>query len=491
MISSPDEIGARFRRMASGLIWMDVESGCTLLAACFQGNGRGLVMIATNRATVWSSLALAMLALVSGAKDGVAGGASRTPNIVLIVADDLGWGDVGFNGRTEWATPNLDALAKGGRVLNRCYTAAVVCAPSRAAFLTGKSTIHSGVRRNNEDLPAEEVTIAEALKPLGYTTALFGKWHRGKPRDGQKDYIHPIDQGFDAFYGYTDAIHAWEKFPSKLWNGREQVAVSGYIDDLITDRAVEFVDRHRERPFLLYLAYVATHFGIAAPSDELARHAGKFTEVDPDQPFNAIYAAMVTRLDRNIGRLLETLKRLNLSGDTLIVFTSDHGATFESGNLGTSAALDSNRPFRGQKRTLWEGGIRVPGVVSWPGVISAGVVGQEVVQLTDLLPTFVTAGGGTVDPAWHIDGIDQLAVWSGKAAACDRTLFWEWQSEGSDQLAALRRQFKIVVTRGGKPELFDVVADPAERRDLSAQHEELTQQLRDELDAWLKTATRQ
>ena len=163
-------------------------------------------------------------------------------------------------------------------MLDRCYTAAVVCAPSRAAFLTGKYTIHSGVRRNDEDLPAEEVTIAEALKPLGYATALFGKWHHGKPRGGSEEYVHPMDQGFDEFFGYTDAIHAWEKFPTKLWNGRERVAVSGYIDDLITDRAVEFVGRHKEKPFFLYLPYVATHFGIAAPADEVARHRGQFPE---------------------------------------------------------------------------------------------------------------------------------------------------------------------------------------------------------------------
>ena len=343
------------------------------------------------------------------------GAARRVPNIVLIMADDLGWGDVGFNGRTEWSTPNLDGMARQGRVLKRCYTAAVVCAPSRAAFLTGKYSIHSGVRKNEEDLPTEEVTIAEALKPLGYTTALFGKWHHGKPRDGQKDYVHPMDQGFDTFFGYTDAIHAWEKFPSQLWNGRERVAVSGYIDDLITDHAVEFVDKYKERPFFLYLAYVATHFGIAAPADEVARHQGKFVETDPELPLNATYAAMVTRLDRNIGRLVDTLKRLDLSRETLIVFASDHGATFESGNLGTSAALDSNRPFRGQKRTLWEGGIRVPALVSWPGTIPEGVVAQEVVHLTDLLPTFVAAAGARVDPAWHVDGINLLAVWTGKA----------------------------------------------------------------------------
>jgi arylsulfatase A-like enzyme len=448
-----------------------------------------LVMSTVIRMNAWPRFTLAGLVIVLGSNGASATSAPRAPNIILIVADDLGWGDVGFNGRTEWSTPNLDRLGKQGRIFRRCYSAAVVCAPSRAAFLTGKSTIHSGVRRNDEDLPLEETTIAEALKPLGYRTALFGKWHRGKARACRADSVHPMDQGFDEFFGYTDGVHAWEKFPTKLWNGRARAPSSGYIDDLVTDHAVEFAERQQHRPFFLYLAYVATHFQIAAPAGEVALHKAKFSEADPQLPIKATYAAMVTRLDRNIGRLVEALERLDLTRDTLIVFTSDQGATFESGNQGASAALDSNRPFRGQKRTLWEGGVRVPALACWPGRIPAGVAADEVMQLTDLLPTFVAAAGGTVNPSWHVDGTNLLAVWSGKAAAPRRTLFWEWQDEGCDQLAALRGEFKLVVNRGGKSELYDVVADPAERRDLSAQYPELTAELREAIDAWLETAT--
>jgi len=188
-------------------------------------------MKAAGRVGAWIRGALVGLPMFVAGGMAEARDSTRAPNIVLIVADDLGWGDVGFNGRTEWSTPNLDRLAKQGRVFQRCYAAAAVCAPSRAAFLTGKYTIHSGVRRNDDDLPAEEITIAEALKPMGYATALFGKWHHGKPRAGRGQYVHPMDQGFDEFFGYTDAVHAWEKFPTKLWNGRQQVPVSGYIDE--------------------------------------------------------------------------------------------------------------------------------------------------------------------------------------------------------------------------------------------------------------------
>jgi arylsulfatase A-like enzyme len=405
----------------------------------------------------------------------------------LIVADDLGWGDVGFNGRTDWNTPRLDQLAAEGLRLTRCYTAATVCAPSRAAFLTGKYTIHSGVSRNNEDLPTEEVTIAEALKPLGYSTALFGKWHHGEPRSGRTEYVHPMDQGFEEFFGFTDAVHAWEKFPAELWRGREKVAVSGYVDDLVTDKAIDFISRSKEKPFFLDLSFVAPHFKVEAPKEEIAKHQGKFAETDPRHPTNATYAAMVTRLDFNVGRIVDALDRNGLSRKTMIVFVSDHGATFEGGNRGASATLDSNRPFRGQKRTLWEGGIRIPAVVRWPERIPAGKEHHEVVHLIDLFPTFVNVAGGTVDPAWHVDGIDQLPVWRQERRAAERTVFWEWRTEGENILAAMRGNFKLVVVRGGKPELYNVVDDPAERRDVSAQYSKLTRELNQELRSWLAT----
>ncbi|OJW15833.1 MAG: sulfatase [Planctomycetales bacterium 71-10] len=429
--------------------------------------------------------AMAWAMTVLGA--GFASGADRRPNIVLIVADDLGWGDVGFNGRTEWSTPRLDRLASEGVLLRRCYTAAPICAPSRGAFLTGKYPIHSGVSKNTDDLPAAQTTIAEALKPASYATGLFGKWHHGRPPAGAKEYVHPIDQGFDEFFGYTDATAAWEKFPKQLWQGREKVAVSGYADDLFTDRALDFLDRRREGPFFLYVAYVATHFTIAAPEDEVAKRRGRLPEPQAGKDLSAAYAGMVTRLDANVGRIVDRLDALGLRDDTLIVVTSDNGATFEAGNVGVSAALDSNRPFRGQKRTLWEGGVRVPGLARWPGRIPAGKVSDEVVTLIDLLPTFAGAAGVAVDAAWKVDGVDVLPAWEGRSGVPDRTVFWRWGDEGADQAAALRGDFKLVVTRGGKPELYHVASDPAERRDLAAQHPETAAALRKDLEAWLKT----
>ena len=428
-----------------------------------------------------------LLGSILGIQAGTVLGADRAPNIVLIVADDLGWGDVGFNGRTEWTTPHLDRLAADGVVLKHCYSAAPICGPSRGALLTGKYTIHTGVRRNDQDLPREEVTIAEALKHRGYRSGLFGKWQHGKPRSGHDHYVHPMDQGFDDFFGFTDSYDALEKFPTQLWRGRERVQVSGYVDDLITDRAIEFLGRQKDAPFFLDVSYLAPHFSIAAPAEEIERLKGKVPEADPLHPQNAIYAAMITRMDWNIGRLLDTLGRLHLIEDTLLVFTSDNGATFEFGNQGTSAALDSNRPLRGHKRTLWEGGIRVPGLAYWPGKIRAGQVCEENVHLTDLLPTLVAAAGGTLDR-----GLAHR--WRQRAAPLDRPRarpgtnpVLGMAERGSRPARRTAGRLQAGDHTRGKPELYDLSADPAERRDLSATHPQRVQQLQSELDAWMAT----
>ncbi len=418
--------------------------------------------------------------------------ATPRPNIVLINADDLGWGDVGFNGRTDWKTPELDALAAGGTIFRRFYAAAAVCCPSRAAMLTGKYTIHCGVTGNNDDLPDSETTIAEALKSLGYVTALAGKWHHGKPPKGSKTYIHPMDQGFDEFFGFTDATEAHQKYPKKLWNGRSEEPVSGYADDLFADRAIAFLRGRAgtKQPFFLYLAFTNSHFAIEAPADEIAAYNGKFAETDPQKPFNATYAAMIARLDKNVGKVKRTLDELNLSRDTLIVFTSDQGATFEVGNRGASVYHDSNRPFRGQKRTVWEGGVRVPSFALWPGRIPAGSSNDEVMHAIDLLPTFVAAAGSTVKTDWKVDGVNLWPVWLGTERAPDRTIFWEWRSEGGNQVAATRGKYKLVITNQGKAELFDVIADPAERRDLSAIRNQEASSLRKALNSWLASEVR-
>jgi arylsulfatase A-like enzyme len=412
---------------------------------------------------------------------------SRPPNVVLILADDLGWGDVGFNGRRDWATPNLDRLASQGTMFRRWYTAGVTCAPSRAALMTGRYPIHCGVSANNQDLPTSETTLAQAMKSRGYATGIFGKWHHGRPRPPAKTYRHPMDLGFDEFFGFTDATAAHQHFPRTLFDGRSEVPVNGYANILFTDRALDFLRRQKDKPFFLYLPYTLTHFRIEAPAEDVAPFKGKFEEKNADEPLNATYAAMVTRLDKEVGRVLAALDELRLSDNTLVIFTSDHGATFEAGNKGTSAYHKSNGPFRGQKRTLWEGGVRVPAAVRWPRQVPAGKVSDEVVHMTDIFPTVLAAVQSQPEPAWKLDGQNLIDVWRGTAKSPPRTLFWEWRAEGYNQLAAMRGNLKLVVTGNTAPELYDVVADPGEMRSLHAEHPKVMKQLQEDVKAWIGT----
>ncbi len=430
---------------------------------------------------------LALFALLAATLPGHA--QEKKPNIVVILADDLGWGDVGFNGRKDWSTPNLDKLAAQGVKFNRWYTAAVVCAPSRAALMTGKYPIRNGVFANNQDLPRSETTLAAALKKLGYATGIFGKWHHGAPRAGEKSYLHPLDLGFDEFFGYVDAKHAWEKFPKKVWFGRElKDSPGGFADTMFADKGIDFITRNKDHPFFLYLPFVSTHFHVEAPAEDVKPFLGKFKEKDAAKPVNAHYAAMVTRLDKEVGRVLKTLDDLGLRENTIIVFTSDHGATFEIGNMGASAFHRSNFPFRGQKRTLWEGGIRVPALIAWHGKLPAGKTNDEPMHMTDLFPSLLAAAKGKADAEWKLDGMNLLPVWAGEAKAPERTLFWEWRQEKAHQLAAMRGPIKFIIPALDAPaEMYDVVDDPGETRNIIAQHPELARQLEKELRAWLAT----
>jgi arylsulfatase A len=417
----------------------------------------------------------------------------KKPNVLLILADDLGYADVGFNGRKEWTTENLDRLAQEGTVFHRWYTASVVCAPSRGALMTGRYGIHNGVTGNGSlDLPSEEITIAEALKASGYKTGMFGKWHHGAPRPGNKTYTHPMDQGFDEFYGFTSATDAWQKFPKKLFDGREEKPTNGgFADTLFTDHAIDFVTRHKDQPFFCYVPFTTSHGLQEAPAEDIARFKGKFPEKDASKPIRATYAAMIYRMDQNVGRLMKTLDDLKLRDNTLVIFSSDHGATFEKMQQGATNYFDSNHPFRGQKRTLWEGGTRVPGVVRWPmGNVPAGKISEEVTDMIDLFPTILAATGAEAPSSGKkIDGMNVLDVWRGAAKSPQRTLFWEWREGGDTQLAAMRGDLKVIINGGNNPEVYDVVADPGERRTLHAEFPQEMKSMVADLNAWLASET--
>lgn len=419
----------------------------------------------------------------------IARAAERPPNVLLIFCDDLGYGDVGFNGRTTWKTPILDAFAKSGTTFRRFYAASVVCAPSRGALMTGRYSIHNGVTGNGSyDLPAEEVTIAEALKPRGYATGLFGKWHAGTPRPGSKSWTHPMDQGFDEFFGFTNAKAAWQKFPRKLWDGREEKPSEGYADALFTDRAIDFMTRRKDQPFFCYVPYTASHGVVEAPEEDVKEQLGRFEEFG-DTPYNAIYAAEVVRLDKEVGRLLKCLDEQGLADETIVIFTSDHGATFEPLSKFAPVYHDSNHPFRGQKRTLWEGGMRVPGVIRWPGHLPSGVESHDIIHMCDLFPTILAAAGAQPESSWNIDGTNMLGVITGQEKAPDRTLFWEWDEGGKRFYAAMRDNLKLVISGDNEPELYDVQADPAERIDRASQFASVTKDLKAGLDEWLATTS--
>ncbi len=410
---------------------------------------------------------------------------SKKPNIVILYADDLGFNDVGFNGRKEWSTPNLDRIASEGTIFERWYTAYPLCCPSRAALLTGRYGIHTTVRDNRTDIPRDETTLAEALKPLGYRTALIGKWHKG-----QEPTTHPLDQGFDETYGYADAREAWEHFPKKLWRGRQQEEVTGYSCDILAAEAQKFIMKNKANPFFLYVPFIEPHFWIESPEENVKKYQGKFTEKDPTKPYNAHYAGMIERLDAAIGRIVKTIDDAGLGKDTIIMFSSDNGATFEDRTYGATLFHDSNRPFRGQKRSLEEGGIRVPGFVRWTDRVPGKQRSNTVVHMTDVFPSMLAVAGEAPKPDWKVDGTNMLDVWTGKSNGPDRAVFWEFTVEGWQMYAGMRGDWKYLQIGEGNVNqwLYNVKEDPEERRNRSGEHPEIFKSLQAEVRAWMQTA---
>lgn len=382
----------------------------------------------------------------------------RKPNIVILLADDLGYADVGFHGCKDIPTPNLDKLAKSGVRCTSGYVTGPYCSPTRAALLTGRYQQRfghefnpGGGRRSDEiGLPMTETTLADRLKSAGYATALVGKWHLGNAAK-----FHPQRRGFDEFFGFLGGAHPY--FPgrqSQLLRGAESVVEKHYLTDALAREAVDFIERHQQQSFFLYLAFNAVHTPLQGDDARLARFAAI---ADPKR---RTYAAMLSAMDDAIGRVLEKLRTTGLEKNTLIFFFSDNGGPVMAG---TTINGSSNHPLRGSKRTTLEGGIRVPFVVSWKGKLPAGkVFDQPVVQL-DVLPTALAAVGATVrskatdqnaSPAnanaetKHLDGVDLLPYLTGKnPAAPHETLYWRLGA----QLAIRRGDWKLV--------RYDMVAD--------------------------------
>lgn len=421
--------------------------------------------------------------------------AADKPNIIFVMADDLGYGDLGCYGQQRIKTPNLDKMAREGIRFTSAYAGSTVCAPSRSALMTGQHTGHTRIRGNaRHPLLPGDVTVAEVLKQAGYKTALIGKWGLGEAGSTGT----PNAQGFDYFFGYLNQRHAHNYYPTFLWRNDQKVALpnvvpnedaegSGmasekkvYSHDLIMDEALKWLDENGKAPFFLYLAPTLPH------ANNEARQLGM--EIPSDAPYSGEnwpqaqknHAAMITRLDTDVGNVLAKLKELGVDKNTVVFFMSDNGAHREGGN--DPEFNKSSGPLRGIKRAMYEGGIRVPAIVRWPGVVQASQVSDYPWANWDFLPTAADLAGAK--PPANIDGISIAPLLRGKRQPSHPPFYWEFHEGGSKQAVRMGNLKAVRNEIGGPIELYDLTADLGESSNIAAQHPETVAAI----EAYLKTA---
>lgn len=404
------------------------------------------------------------------------------PNIIYIMADDAGYGDFGCYGQRGIRTPNIDSLAADGMLFTQHYAGAPVCAPSRCSFLTGKHTGNAYIRGNREKLPEGQLalkeditTIADLLNTEGYTSAVIGKWGLGGP--GTEGV--PAKHGFNYFFGYLCQRQAHNYYPDHLWRNDEKVLLNGhkYTHDMFTSEAIEFIEREREGPFFLYLAYTIPHADLQVP--ELGEYA------DREWPENKKkYAAMISRLDRDVGKIIEKLRKSGIAENTLVILTSDNGPHAEGGY--DPGYFNSNGPLRGIKRDLYEGGIRVPMIAWWPGTISPGSLSHHVSAFWDMMPTFAELSGADVPV--DTDGISIVPELTGRSKYQKKHeyLYWEFHEQGGKQ-AILKEDWKAVrlnvrLFPNAEPRLYNLGKDPGETNDVSAEYPAMARELKMMMD---------
>jgi len=446
-----------------------------------------------RRALTWLS------ALVLVAVGGCAA-SRRPPNVVLIMTDDLGYGELGCYGQVHIRTPNIDALAREGVRWTQFYSGSCVALAGGPTHLTGRHTGHCAIRDNRElqpegqePLPREEVTLASLLRARGYATAAIGKWGLGPP-GSEGD---PSRHGFDLFFGYLCQRHAHNHCPPYIYRNAEHIALDGntpgnvmgpvYAPDLMRAEAESFIRSSAERPFFLLYATPVPHVALQVPEESLQEYRGAFQETPyegakgylPHAEPRTAYAAMVSRMDRDVGSILSLIDELGLREETIVIFTSDNGPTWAGG--ADSAFFESTSGLRGLKGNLYEGGIRVPLIIRWPGVAGEGLVTSQPAALWDLFPTLARACGIRKLPP-GLDGEDLGRVLDGRARSVNRRgdLYWEYPS-GKGWQAARIGDFKIVrrsarVAEEAKYEVFDLASDPFETNDLAAQRPDIVAQ---------------
>jgi arylsulfatase A len=427
----------------------------------------------------------------------------NTPNIIFIFADDLGYGDIGCYGQQKIATPGIDALAANGIKFTQFYAGATVCAPSRASLLTGLHTGHTAVRGNisyppegQTPLPESSVTFAQQLQQKGYATAAFGKWGLG--------YIttsgDPNKKGFDYFYGYNCQSQAHDYYPDHLWNNHEKIDLSVnlqsdsiYSAALIQSQALNYIKKQNsQQPFFIYLPYTLPHGDVIVPHDSLYEHyKNKFNEAPltgkalrtrahnmQAEPYpHAAFAAMVSRLDEYVGQVVSAIKQKGLADNTLIIFSSDNGPHRENG--GDPDFFNSNGNYRGIKRDLYEGGIRVPFIAYWPGIIKPAVTNKPA-ALWDVYPTILQLAGAA--PAKNIDGISLLPLLLNKGnQASHNYLYWEFHENDGRQAIRWKRwkgiKLEVGKNAAAPMELYNLDTDPGEKNNIAAQQPAVVQQL--------------
>jgi len=423
---------------------------------------------------------------------------SKRPNIIFIMADDLGYGHLGCYGQKHIQTPNIDKIAVEGMLFTQHYAGSSVCAPSRCVLMTGLHSGHAYIRNNSEvqpegqlPIPAETVTVAEILKKAGYTTGAFGKWGLGGPNS----IGHPNKQGFDHFFGYLCQRHAHHFYPDYLWRNDKRVSLDEnrdgkrgtYSHDLITEEALGFIQANKDRPFFLYLPYTIPHVELAVPEDSVKPYRGKFEEIlikDPrpgyissEESF-ATFAGMISRMDDGVGQVMALLKRLNIDDNTVVFFTSDNGA---QGGLWQPLVkmFDGSGPLRATKGSMYEGGIRVPMVVRWPGKIKPESVSSHISAFWDFLPT--AAELATAKPPENIDGISIVPTLLGAKQKNHDYLYWERRR---GQAVRMGNWKGIRHASKGKLELYDVGADIGETTNIANQNPEIVAKI----EEYMKTA---
>jgi arylsulfatase A-like enzyme len=386
--------------------------------------------------------------------------AQRKPNVIVILADDLGYAGLSVQGSKDIPTPRIDSIAANGVRFTDGYVTCPICAPTRAGLMTGRYQQRFGFETNpgpeayadeKFGLPRDQATLAERLKPLGYATGMFGKWHLGfKPE------LAPPKRGFGEFFGFLSGANNYVPAPGRQRNpilrGIDVVQEQEYFTDALARETVAFIEKHRAEPFFVYLPFNAVH----APLEAISKYVDRFAAIKDEK--RRTYAAMTAAMDDAVGRVLDTLRRLKLEEDTLIFFLSDNGGP-------TAQTTSGNLPLRGFKAQVWEGGIRVPFMVQWKGRVPAGRVYRNPVISLDIHPTALAAVGAAVDPEWKLDGVNLLPYLTGQNVGKPHdTLYWRFHQ----QHAIRRDEWKLVTGPGSsRPELYNLAEDIGESKDLA------------------------